>query len=356
MCGSRQDEERAYMNKNEKRHVIIDCDPGIDDSLALMLALSMEELEVEAVTIVCGNSPVRMGFENAKKVLKQMNRLDVPVYVGEERPLKREYVNALDTHGADGLGESFLPEVPGYEQKRSAAAYLADRFREGNGLPACSVIALGPMTNLARLFMKDPGAASRIDEIVSMGGSFRSHGNCSPVAEYNYWADPDAAAFVYETAGKSGRRISMIGLDVTRQIILTPDLIEYMKRLDPVTGQFVQAITKFYFDFHWKWEHLIGCVINDPLAVAYFADRELCSGFAAYTAVETEGISRGQTIVDSMNFYKKEPNARILTETDPTAFFRMFFSRILKRREDELDLIDKLVKVYGQTRGEVCHE
>ena len=91
------------MNKMVQK-VVIDCDPGIDDSLALMLALSMEEIQVEAITIVCGNSPVDMGFSNAKKILKYMGRLDIPIYVGADRPLKREYVNALDTHGADGLG------------------------------------------------------------------------------------------------------------------------------------------------------------------------------------------------------------------------------------------------------------
>lgn len=324
-----------------KRHVIIDCDPGIDDSLALMLALSMEEIEVEAITIVCGNCPTEMGFSNAKKVLKQMNRLDIPVYVGEPRPLKREYVSALDTHGADGLGESFLPDVPGYDQSESAVEYLARRFADGGN---ASVIALGPMTNLARLIERDESAFASIDEIVSMGGNFRSHGNCSPVAEYNYWCDPDAAALVYETAAKHGKMITMVGLDVTRKIVLTPDLLEYLKRLAPETGKFVQAVTKFYFDFHWEWEHLIGCVINDPLAVAYFADRTLCSGFEAYTAVETGGISIGQTVVDSMNFYRRPANAVVLTQTDPLRFFRLFFSRILCMDEQELDLLETLVR------------
>ena len=111
--------------------VVIDCDPGIDDSLALMLALSMEEIQVEAITIVCGNSPADMGFSNTKKILKHMGRLDIPIYVGAERPLKRDYVNALDTHGADGLGESFLPEVPGYENSMTAQVFLKKRFVPG---------------------------------------------------------------------------------------------------------------------------------------------------------------------------------------------------------------------------------
>ncbi len=332
------------MNK-ETRRVIIDCDPGIDDSLAIMLALSMEELQVEGITIVCGNSPVEMGAGNAKKVLKQIGRLDVPVFQGEPAPLKRDYVNALDTHGEDGLGESFLPEVEGYEQTQTAVEFLCEKVRScaAEGRP-CSVIALGPMTNLARMLERDREAFSLIDEIVSMGGNFRSHGNCSPVAEYNYWADPDAAALVYEAMAEQGKKISMVGLDVTRKIVLTPDLLEYMKRLKPETGAFVQAITKFYFDFHWEWEHLIGCVINDPLAVAYFADRSICDGFDAYTAVETCGISIGQTVVDSMNFYRKPANARVLTEVDVLKFFQVFFSRLLKISPEELDLLEALIR------------
>lgn len=323
-----------------KRKVIIDCDPGIDDSLALMLALSMEELDVLGITIVCGNSPVEMGFENAKKILKKMNRLDIPIYQGAKKPLKREYVNALDTHGADGLGESFLDAVPGYEQKKNAVQFLEETLVQGG----CSVIALGPMTNLAELIRINPDAFCQIEELVSMGGNYKSHGNCSPVAEYNYWADPDAASLVYETAWKNGRKIHMVGLDVTREIVLTPDLLEYLKRLNPKMGNFVQKITKFYFDFHWHQEHLIGCVINDPLAVAYFADRTLCSGLEAYTAVETKGISIGQTVVDAMHFYQKEANAVVLTKVDPLRFFTLFFGKLLGMNPQELDLLPPLLK------------
>lgn len=148
----------------------------------------------------------------AARVIREIGRLDVPVYCGEEKPLRLAYVDALDTHGADGLGESFLP---------------------------------------------------------------------------------------------------------------------------PVNGDFIRAITKFYLDFHWEQEHLIGCVINNPLAVAYFADRTLCRGIEAYTQVETEGISIGQTVVDGMHFYRKPANAVVMTSVDEVRFFRMFLSAILKRDSGE---------------------
>ena len=323
----------------EKRKVIIDCDPGIDDSLAIMLALKSKEIEVIGITIVCGNSPVEMGFENAKKVLKQVGRLDVPVFVGESKPIKRDYVNALDTHGEDGLGESFLPEVAGYEQEIGAVDFLASVLKREK----VSVIALGPMTNLASLIEKDLEAFYNMEELVSMGGTFKSHGNCSPVAEYNYWCDPDAAALVYEKMYQKGKRIHMVGLDVTRKIVLTPTILEYICRLNPETGDFIKKITKFYFDFHWQWEHIIGCVINDPLAVAYFVDRSICGGFDSFVQIETQGISLGQSVVDSMGFYKKEPNARVLTEVDSYRFFELFISRLLDTTPEKLDILQDMI-------------
>ena len=322
-----------------KRKIIIDCDPGIDDSLAIMLALKSPEVEVLGITIVCGNSPVKMGFENAKKILEHMNRLDIPVYIGENKPLKRDYVNALDTHGADGLGESFLPRVLGYQQEIGAVDFLADVLKKEK----VSVIALGPMTNLAKLIQKDPEAFDQIEELVSMGGSFKSHGNCSPVAEYNYWCDPDAAALVYDTLYKNGKMIYMIGLDVTRKIVLTPTILEYICRLDKETGEFIRKITKFYFDFHWEWEHIIGCVINDPLAVAYFLNPDICQGFDSYVQIETGGITLGQSVVDSMNFYRKTPNTKVLTEVDVYAFFQLFLSRILGLEPEKLDILQDLI-------------
>lgn len=323
----------------EKRKVIIDCDPGIDDSLAIMLALKSSEIEVVAITLVCGNCPLDMGFENAKKILHKMGRLDIPIYKGADKPLKREYVNALDTHGADGLGESFLPEIKGFQQDITALEFMEEALSKDK----ISVIALGPMTNIAALIQRRQEAFLNIEELVSMGGTYKSHGNCSPVAEYNYWCDPDAAALVYETAHRYGKTIHMVGLDVTRKIVLTPTLLEYICRLDEEMGDFIRKISKFYFDFHWQWEHILGCVINDPLAVAYFIDKSICGGFDSYVQVESCGICMGQTVVDAMNFFKKEANAKVLTETNPYKFFQLFISRLLSIEEEELDILKDII-------------
>lgn len=309
----------------KKRKVIIDCDPGIDDALALMLALSSSELDIIGITIVCGNTPVELGAENALRVLNIMNRLDIPVYSGEKTPLIREYISAQDTHGMDGLGETNYPKIAEGRRYRDAPEFIIKSLRETEML---SIIALGPMTNIARALEQDEECFSRLDTFVSMGGNFRSHGNCSPVAEYNYWCDPHGAKKVFESFEKINKKIHMIGLDVTRKIVLTPSLLSYIKRVNEVKGGFIERIVQFYFDFHWKYEKIIGCVINDPLAVAYFINPAICKGFEAFTTVETEGISIGQSVVDSMNFWKKGKNSIILTEVDARAFFELFINRI----------------------------
>ena len=320
----------------EKRKVIIDCDPGIDDSLAILLALNSDELEVLGLTITSGNVPARMGAKNALKTLQIANRLDIPVYVGEEFPLQRKLITAQDTHGEDGIGENFYDDVKG-EILEGGVDFIIDTLKREENV---SIIALGPLTNIAKALMKDKDAFDNLDEFVSMGGAFRIHGNCSPVAEFNYWVDPHAADYTYKHLPK---KIHMVGLDVTRKIVLTPNIIEFINRLEKEKSKFITEITRFYIDFHWQQEGIIGCVINDPLAVAYFIDRNLCKGFDSYVEVVHNGVAIGQSIVDSFNFYKKEANAHVLTQTDEKAFIKMFLKRIFKGYEEIIDATEGVI-------------
>ena len=311
------------------RKVIIDCDPGIDDTLALLLAIKSPEIEVVAITTVCGNVPVEIGSQNVFKCLKRCNRLDIPVYQGMAKPLQQAFVSAQDTHGLDGLGETNFAKVQEKQvEKQSAVEFLATYFSNQTDT---SIIALGPLTNIACALMKNPNLGKHLDRFVTMGGTYKSHGNCSPVAEYNYWCDPDAAAFVFKHLGKL---IEMVGLDVTREIVLTPTLLEYCCQINPDEGAYLKAITLFYFDFHWQQERILCCVINDPLAVAYFIDGSICHGFKSYTAVEKQGISRGQTLVDRFDFWQKKPNSMILTEVDTHLFFWKFLTILLNAQEE----------------------
>lgn len=320
----------------EKRKIIIDCDPGIDDSLAILLALNSPELEVLGLTICSGNVPASLGAKNALKALQMCQRLDIPVYVGEEVPLERELVTAQDTHGEDGVGENFYEDVDA-KINYGGVDFIIDTLKNNKDV---SIIALGPLTNIAKAIMKDKKAFDNLDEFISMGGAFRIHGNCSPVAEFNYWVDPHGADYVYKNLSK---KIHMVGLDVTRKIVLTPNIIEFINRLDKDMAKYITEITRFYIDFHWEQEGIIGCVINDPLAVAYFIDRSLLKGFDSYVEVVHDGVAVGQSIVDSFNFYKNEPNAHVLTEVDEKAFMKMFLKRIFKGYENVIDTIEGVI-------------
>ena len=321
----------------QKRKVIIDCDPGIDDSLAILLAVNSPELDILGITTCSGNVDAKMGAKNALKTLQICSSLEIPVYKGEDKPLKRELVTAQDTHGEDGLGENFYECVSEYSIKENGVDFIIDTLKSNKDV---SIIALGPLTNIAKAIMKDKKAFDNLDEFISMGGAFRIHGNCSPVAEFNYWVDPHAADYVYKNLPK---KIHMIGLDVTRKIVLTPNIIEFINRLDKDISKYITEITRFYIDFHWEQEGIIGCVINDPLAVAYFIDRSICSGFESYVEVVEDGVAMGQSVVDSFDFYKNNKNTIVLTEVDDKKFMYMFLKRLFKGYEDIIDSVKGVI-------------
>ncbi|MBC5996940.1 nucleoside hydrolase [Romboutsia ilealis] len=321
----------------QKRKVIIDCDPGIDDSLAILLAVNSPELEILGITTCSGNVEAEMGAKNALKTLQICSSLNIPVYKGEEKPLKRDLVTAQDTHGEDGIGENFYEDVTEYKIKENGVDFIIDTLKNNKDV---SIIALGPLTNIAKAIMKDKKVFDNLDEFVSMGGAFRIHGNCSPVAEFNYWVDPHAADYVYKNLS---RKIHMVGLDVTRKIVLTPNIIEFINRLDKDISKYITDITRFYIDFHWEQEGIIGCVINDPLAVAYFIDRSICSGFESYVEVVEDGIAMGQSVVDEFNFYKNDNNAVVLTDVDEKKFMYMFLKRLFKGYEEIIDSVKGVI-------------
>ena len=231
------------------KKVIIDCDPGIDDSLALILALKSSELDVVGITICAGNVPVELGGINAYRVLKLLNREDIPIFIGDNLPIKRELVTAQDTHGEDGVGD-ILSEitVPQNSIKKGAVDFIIETLNKYHDI---SIIALGPLTNLAKAVKKDRDILKKANRIVSMGGAFRTNGNCSQVAEFNYWVDPDSVNIVFENIDKP---IELIPLDVTRKIVLTPNYREYLKQMKDDVAQFIYDITGFYVDFHWMQE------------------------------------------------------------------------------------------------------
>lgn len=315
----------------DKRKVIIDCDPGIDDALAIILALESKEIEVIGITTVSGNVESVQGAKNALKVLKLLGRLDIPVYLGESKPIKRELVTAQDTHGEDGLGETFLEEVSSEYIRENGVDFILNTLKNQENV---SIIALGPLTNLYRAIEKDSETFHRVEEIVSMGGAYKSHGNCSPVAEFNYWVDPHGAR---EFLKKFNGEFTMVGLDVTREIVLTPNLREMIHQFNDEISDFIYDITRFYVDFHWEQERTLGCVINDPLAVEFFINRDICEGFKAYVDIACEDISMGQSVVDVADFYKRRKNVFVLDKVNSKEFMVSFLNKIFPSHKEDIE-------------------
>ncbi|MDO5725341.1 MAG: nucleoside hydrolase [Tissierellia bacterium] len=306
-----------------RKNIIIDVDTGIDDATALMLALSSPELNILGITTVAGNVEVERASLNTLKVLEIMEK-NVPVYEGANKPLVREHIAAYETHGKDGLGDVLDDsQITREIEKMSAKDFILKSLKEYEDV---IIVAVGPMTNIALALKEDPNAFKNLDRIISMGGAYKAHGNCSPVAEYNYWVDPDAADYVFKNSPK---KLEMVGLDVTRKIVLTPDMVKYARNFPSLKQEFLESITKFYMDFHKSQEGTIGCVINDPLAVMAAIFEDILKGFEAYTEVVHDGVAMGQAIVDDHDFWKREKNSIIYTEVDHDKFFLEFFDRVL---------------------------
>ena len=203
------------------KKIIIDADPGIDDSIAIMLAAKLKEYEILGISLVSGNVHVEKGRKNVLRLMKFLQK-DFKIYMGSEEPLCKEFINAEDTHGEDGLGETYLD----YDEKENsgdAIDFLIDEAKKGD----LTIFALGPLTNIARAIERDRDAF-KDTRIIVMGGNFRSHGNMSPVAEFNFYVDPEAADYVIKNAP---RMIEIVPLDVTREFVLTPSILSYIKRL-----------------------------------------------------------------------------------------------------------------------------
>ncbi len=316
----------------EKKKVIIDTDPGIDDSLALMLAGKSNNLDILGVTIAAGNVENQQCTQNALDVLHLIERDDIPVYTGATKPLKREPINARETHGSNGIGNVEL-EHSKRQAKTGALEFLKTTLEQN---PGTTLIALGPLTNIALLLEKYPEVKENIKELVLMGGTYKSHGNCSPVAEFNFWFDPDAAKYVFENLNKP---ITMTGLDVTRKALLTPNYAKLIKNFDTKLADTIYDMTQFYTDFHWDREGVLGCVINDPLAVAQVIDPSICTGINGNVEIITDGPAIGMSMVDTEGILNKEDNCYILTNCDHKRFFKLFMKTLFPEKEIEIDKI-----------------
>ena len=302
--------------------VIIDCDPGIDDAIALLLALASPELEVLAVTTVAGNVPLARTTPNALRVLDLAGRSDVPLGAGAARPLVHlPTADADDTHGETGLDGSDLPppsREPGPEGAVDLIARLACE-RPGEVV----LIAVGPLTNVALLAALRPEAFAALDRVVVMGGTAGA-GNMSPFAEFNVWFDPEAAARVLQ----GGQDLALVGLDVTHQAILTGDDVEALAAL-PAIGSPVAGMLRFYMRKHVEWYGREVVYQHDSLAVAHVIDPTILDVVRCHVAVDTSyGPSRGATLVDRLGVFGGAPNASWAETVDVERFRALLLGRL----------------------------
>jgi inosine-uridine nucleoside N-ribohydrolase len=295
--------------------ILIDCDPGHDDAIALLLALASPELELLGVTTVAGNQTLEKTTANAIRVLDFVGGGDVMVAAGADRPLGRDPFVAAYVHGETGLDGPDLPPPQREPLARHAVDFLSER------VAGATLVAVGPLTNVALLLARHPEA--RPDRIVLMGGSI-GLGNVTPAAEFNIWADPEAAARVFE----SGLELTMVGLDVTHQALLLDADAERL-RASGRTGQMVAELYDFFHRFHRDTYGFGGSPIHDAVAVAYVFRPELMETKRCHVAIECGSeLTRGRTVVDLWGRTGEEPNANVGVGIDGRAFVQLLLERL----------------------------
>ena len=275
------------MPETTRPSVLIDCDPGHDDALAILLAL--RHLDVRAITAVHGNAPLDRTHVNARKVLELAGRTDVPVAAGCDRPLLKEAHFAPDVHGESGLGGTNLPEPSMPLADAHATDVIIDLSRS---VPNFNVVPVGPLTNIAAALRRDPGLAGRIERFTIMGGSL-TWGNVTPAAEFNVWADAEAADIVF----RSGVPITMVGLNVTMQSIATPERRNQLRATGRRAATAAADMLDHYAIGEGQYSGLPGGALHDPMAVATLIDPTIVTLAPMHVAVETKGaLTYGQTL------------------------------------------------------------
>jgi inosine-uridine nucleoside N-ribohydrolase len=300
--------------------IILDCDPGHDDAIAILLAVASHELDLRAVTTVSGNQTLDKTTNNALRVLELAGRTDIPVYAGADAPFVRQRDVAAHVHGESGLDGPDLPQPSQSQQAEHAVEFLAQAYR-GPEKPV--LVATGPLTNVGLLFATH--ADARPERIILMGGSI-GEGNRTPAAEFNIWADPEAAQRVFA----EGLDTTMVGLDVTHRALITDEHTERMRGSGRV-GKVVAELMAVYARFHRRRDtDLDGSPLHDPVCVAHLIDPTLMDVRDAFIEVDcTSGPSWGRTNVDWRGReHFGAPNAKVGLDIDGPRFAELIVERI----------------------------
>jgi pyrimidine-specific ribonucleoside hydrolase len=307
----------------KKIPVIIDCDPGLDDALMLMLAFGSGMFEVKAITTSAGNQTQDKTLYNALRLISLME-VRVPVYRGCEKPLFRELLFSGHVHGESGLDGAVFPLPVSKEEDMSAVEAIAEILRESEG--DITIVPTGPLTNIGTFLLAYPHLKHKIKRISLMGGGiFR--GNMSPLAEFNIYADPEAAAVVF----KSGVPITMCGLDVTHKAVVFHEDIETFRAIGNKTGIAAAGLLDFFSIFYRenRIELEGGAALHDPCAIAWLMNPDMFKSKPCYVDVETTGrLTAGTTVVDYYNVLNMEPNVEVVYDIDRVLYIEMLAAAI----------------------------
>jgi len=308
-----------------KRKTIIDCDPGQDDAVMLLLALACpDEFDILGITTVAGNVPLNLTQRNARIMCELAGRTDVPVFAGCDKPMRHELITAENVHGKTGIDgvEIYEPAMP--LQKQHAVDFIIESLLQADD-DSITLVPTGPLTNIGEAMSRQPGILPKIREIVLMGGAMREAGNTTPSAEFNILEDPDAAHIVM----LCGRPLTIVPLDVTHQALVSKDRIEQIRELHTPVGTAVVGMMEFFNRFDSEKYGSDGAPLHDPCTIAYLLEPELFEGKMCNVEIETDStLTRGHTSVDFWGITDRVRNANWLYKIDADGFFELLIKRL----------------------------
>jgi purine nucleosidase len=309
----------------KKRKIIIDCDPGQDDAVMLLLALACPDVfDILGITTVAGNVPLYLTQRNARIMCELAGRTDVPVFAGCDKPLRRPLITAENVHGKTGIDgvEIYEPTMP--LQDKHAVDFIIETLQDAE-TDSITLVPTGPLTNIGSAIEKQPRILAKVKEIVLMGGAMREGGNTTPCAEFNILEDPDAAQIVM----RCGRPITILPLDVTHQALVSQQRIEQIRALATPVGTAVVGMMEFFNRFDTEKYGSEGAPLHDPCTIAYLLKPELFKGKLCNVEVETESpLTMGHTAVDFWDVTDRPPNANWIYQVDADGFFALLIERL----------------------------
>lgn len=300
----------------EKIKMILDCDPGHDDAIALMLAGNHPDIELLGITVESGNQTLKKTGRNALNLCQYLN-IDVPVCLGVPNPIIKAVEVCEVIHGESGLdGFDFPPLSISYDY-RKAVDFIIDTLMDSDEL--ITMVTTGPMTNLALAMRVEPKIISKIKEVVLMGGAY-ANGNVTPAAEFNIFTDPEAAYIVFN----SGCKVTMIGLDVTRQVLVLPEIVSRMEKIGNKASDLFVKLMKVFNENQKKVFGFEGGPLHDPVTIAYLLDRSLLDVRHVHCEIDiSHGPSYGRTNCDVFDYMHKEKNTYVAMGIDVEKFWNI---------------------------------